>query len=197
MGMGMRMRVGVYGRWCWRWSKSLVEAPGHTDPRMVHIMLHSRVHRVVMLRRAHRRSKARMERFVVQIEMSTGFDHIAHDTSEAQATTGLLLFALGRKLPVPRLNSLLLHRQRPVHVVELVVESAGIAYWFSSLVPSPKCRRSGFAVRAARTRSSCSTLQREASFWLDERPVLSVHLVVKTTSITEVVSSSIPPPQWR
>lgn len=55
-----------------------------------------------------------MEGLVIEIEVSAGLDHVAHDTAEAQAAAGLLLLALRRELPVSRLNALLLHRQRPV-----------------------------------------------------------------------------------
>ena len=66
----------------------------------------------------HGRAEPGMEGLVVEIEVTTGLDHIAHDAAEAQATAGLLLLALRRQLPVPRLNALLLHRQRPVHLQE-------------------------------------------------------------------------------
>lgn len=66
----------------------------------------------------HGRAEARMEGLVVEIEVTTGLDHIAHDAAKSQATAGLLLLALRRQLPVPRLNALLLHRQRPIHLQE-------------------------------------------------------------------------------
>lgn len=45
-------------------------------------------------------------------------------------------------LSLSRLNSLLLHRQRAVDVVELVVEPAGIAHGLALTVPAPQsCRR--------------------------------------------------------
>lgn len=35
----------------------------------------------------------------------------------------------------------------------------------------------------------------QSSFWLDQRPVLSVHLVVKAACIAEVVSCAVPSPE--
>lgn len=55
-----------------------------------------------------------MEGLVVEVEVSTGLHHVAHDATQAQAGATLLLFALRAQLPVSRLYALLLHRQRPV-----------------------------------------------------------------------------------
>lgn len=57
-----------------------------------------------------------MEGLVVEIKVSAGLDHVAHDATEAQAAAGLLLLTFRRELPVSRLDALLLHRQRPVHL---------------------------------------------------------------------------------
>lgn len=52
MGMGVRVRVGV-DRWR-RWGReSLVEPTRHPHPRVIHVVLHRWVHRVMMLRRTH------------------------------------------------------------------------------------------------------------------------------------------------
>lgn len=50
MRMGMRMRVRVDGGRR-RWRKSLMKTSGHADTRVIHVMLHRRMHRVMMLRR--------------------------------------------------------------------------------------------------------------------------------------------------
>lgn len=42
----------------------------------------------------HRRAESGMEGLVVEIKVSTGLDHVTHDTTEAQATAGLLFLAL-------------------------------------------------------------------------------------------------------
>ena len=36
----------------------------------------------------------------------------------------------------------------------------------------------------------------QTSLGLDKRPILSVHFIVKTTGITEIMAISISPPQW-
>ena len=36
----------------------------------------------------------------------------------------------------------------------------------------------------------------QSSLGLDKRPILSVHFIVKTTGITEIMAISISPPQW-
>lgn len=57
MRMGMRMRVRVDGGRR-RWRKSLMKTSGHADTRVIHVMLHRRMHRVMMLRRTHWRSES-------------------------------------------------------------------------------------------------------------------------------------------
>lgn len=93
MGMGMRMRVRVDGGRR-RWRKSLMKTSGHADTRVIHVMLHRRMHRVMMLGRTHRRAESGVEGLVVEIEVSASLDHVAHDTAEAQAAAGLLLLTL-------------------------------------------------------------------------------------------------------
>lgn len=51
MGMGVRVRVGVDG-WRRRGRESLVKAARDAHPRVIHVVLHRWVHRVMMLRRA-------------------------------------------------------------------------------------------------------------------------------------------------
>ena len=36
----------------------------------------------------------------------------------------------------------------------------------------------------------------QSSFRFDKRSILSVHFIVKTTGITEIMTISISPPQW-
>lgn len=194
MRMGMRMRVRVDGGRR-RWRKSLMKTSGHADTRVIHVMLHRRMHRVMMLRRTHRRTESRVEGLVVEIKVSAGLDHVTHDTTEAQAAAGLLLLAFRRELPVSRLDALLFHRQRPVHVVQLVVEPASVADRLAGLVPPPESRGRRLAVGAAGARPSRRTLQRQAAFRLDEGSILTVHLVVKPTGVAEVVPGAVSSPK--
>lgn len=50
MRMGMRMRVRVDGGRR-RWRKSLMKTSGHADTRVIHVMLHRWMHRMMMLGR--------------------------------------------------------------------------------------------------------------------------------------------------
>lgn len=52
------------------------------------------------------------------------------------------------RLPFALLDALLLHRQRSVHVVQLVVQSAGIAHRIALVVATPQGRRVGLTVGA-------------------------------------------------
>jgi hypothetical protein len=57
-------------------------------------------------------------------------------------------------LPLPRLNPLLLHRHRPIDVVQLEVQSARIAHRLTRIVPPPQGRAGRLAVGAHHTRPS-------------------------------------------
>lgn len=59
-----------------------------------------------------------MEGFVVEVEVAAGLDHITHHATKPQTTASLLLLALRRQFPVPRLYALLLHSERPIHLQE-------------------------------------------------------------------------------
>lgn len=60
----------------------------------------------------------------------------------AQLTHRLIHRCLRLRLALPRLNALLLHRERPRDAVQLVVESAGIAHGLALAVAAPQsCRR--------------------------------------------------------
>lgn len=51
----------------------------------------------------------------------------------------LALFGLVGHFPVACLYSLLFHGQRPVHVMEFIVEAAGVAHWVSICIAPPEC----------------------------------------------------------
>jgi hypothetical protein len=40
-------------------------------------------------------------------------------------------------------------------------------------------------------------LSYQPPLWLDERPVLAVHLVVEAARVAQVVAVAVAPPQWR
>lgn len=81
--------------------------------------------------------------------------------------------------------------------MQLVVESASVADRLSRLIPSPKSRSGRLAVGAAGSCPSRRTLQRQASFRLDEGSILAVHLVIEPAGVTEVVAGSVPSPERR
>lgn len=64
----------------------------------------------------HGWSKTGVEGFIIEIEMSAGFDHVAHDTAESQAASGLFLFAFRREFAISRLYAFFLHGQRSVNL---------------------------------------------------------------------------------
>lgn len=100
--------------------------------------------------------------------------------------------ALAGHFTVACLNAFLLHSQRSVHIVKLEIESASVTHGLSAGVASPQCGGAGLAVR---TLSSYSLTDDQSLFGSDERPVLSVHLLVQSAGIAEVVARSITPPQ--
>jgi hypothetical protein len=105
-----------------------------------------------------------------------------------------LLLALGRHLTVTCLDAIFLHCQRAIHIVKFVVESTGVADRVSVMISSPKCRRARPAVRTTGARpSGCRIYQSSLRF--DEGSVCSVHLVIKSTRVTQVVASTISSPQ--
>lgn len=122
----------------------------------------------------------------------------AASNSATQATNyrTLLLLGLGRQLPVPCLYAFFFHRQRPVNVVQFIVETASVANGFAVLVSPPQRRGGRFAIRTARPGSAGSRLQGQTSLGLNQRPVLPVHFIVEATRITQVVSGAVSPPQW-
>lgn len=115
---------------------------------------------------------------------SRSSEKVGHSTS--------FFLAFRRKFSVPRLNPILLHGEGAINIVQLVVESTGVTHGLTIGVPSPECGGCGLAVGTAGTLSPSG---RQSSLRFDERPVLSIHLVVETTGVTEVVTVTITSPQ--
>jgi hypothetical protein len=103
------------------------------------------------------------------------------------------LFGFARHFSISGLDAFLLHSQGSVNIVQLVVQSTGIAHRVPIGVPPPQRGSGGLTVRTGRPCPSCC---RQPSLRLDERPILSVHFMVEPAGIAKVVPSAIPPPQW-
>lgn len=115
---------------------------------------------------------------------ATTTDAAANSAAQATDNRTLLFLRLGRQLSVPCLYSFFFHRQRPVNVVQFVVETASVANGFAVLVSPPQRRGGRFAIRTARPGSTGSRLQGQTSLGLNQRPVLPVHFIVEATRIT-------------
>lgn len=76
--------------------------------------------------------------------------------------------------------------------MEFVVESAGVTDGVPVTVASPQSCGVCATVSATCSRSSGS---RQAPLGFDEGSILSVHLVVQTAGIAQIVAGPIPPPQ--
>lgn len=76
--------------------------------------------------------------------------------------------------------------------MEFVVESASVTDGVSVAVASPQGCGVCATVSATCSRSSGS---RQSPLGFDERSVLSVHFVVQTAGIAQIVAGPIPPPQ--
>ena len=98
-------------------------------------------------------------------------------------------------LSLPRLHAVLLQRDRPRLVVDLLVKPARVANDISGHRSSPQRRCHGVAIGA---RSSFPSARGDPRvFRLHQRSVGSVHLVVETASVAEVVACRVSAPQWR
>lgn len=102
------------------------------------------------------------------------------------------LFGFVGHFTVACLYSLLFHGQRPIHVMQFIVEAAGVAHWVSICITPPECGGGRLTVS---TTGACSSGSRQPAFGFDEWSVLAVHLVVKSTGVAQVVSSAVTSPQ--
>lgn len=114
---------------------------------------------------------------------------------------GILLIAVAAPLglfgfighfPVACLYSLLFHGQRPVHVMQFIVEAAGVAHRVSICIAPPECGGGRLTVS---TTGACSSGSRQSAFGFNERSVLAVHLVVEPAGVAQVVSGAVTSPQ--
>ena len=104
------------------------------------------------------------------------------------------------------------------HIVELVVEAAGVAHRLAVSVPSPECGRAGPTIAAARALALGARLKlvpfyfhcrvltmsrrglfsqgtHQTTLGLHERAIRPVHFIIETTGIAEIVTIAVPPPQ--
>lgn len=76
--------------------------------------------------------------------------------------------------------------------MEFIVESASVADGVSVAVASPQC--CGVCPTVCAT-CSCSSGSRQSPLGFNEGSILSVHFVVQTAGIAQIVAGPIPPPQ--
>lgn len=78
--------------------------------------------------------------------------------------------------------------------MKFVVKTAGVADRISVGISPPQSRRVRVAIGA---RCPCPSRRRQSSFGFDKRPILSVHFVIKSAGVAEVMSRSVSTPQRR
>ena len=98
-------------------------------------------------------------------------------------------------LSLPRLHAVLLQRDRPRLVVDLLVKPARVANDISGNRSSPQRRCHGVAIGARSPFPSARGDPRVLGF--HQRPVCSVHLVVETAGVAEVVARCVSAPERR
>ena len=98
-------------------------------------------------------------------------------------------------LPLPCLHTVLLQRDRPRLVVDLLVKSARVAHNVSGHRSSPqrRCHRVAIGARSA----FLSAGGHPRVFGFHQRPVCPVHLVVEAASVAEVVARCVSAPERR
>jgi hypothetical protein len=106
----------------------------------------------------------------------------------------LLLQTRILRLPLPSLDSILAHRKRAPHTVQLEIQSARIANRFTLIIAPPKGGSSGPTIGTAQTKPSRS---RQPLRRLHQRPIHAVHLMIKTAGVAKVVAGSIAAPKRR
>jgi len=98
-------------------------------------------------------------------------------------------------LSLPRLHAVLLQRDRPRLVVDLLVESARVAHNVSGHRSSPQRRCHRVAIGARCAFPSARGDPRVLGF--HQRPICPVHLVVEAASVAEVVARCVSAPERR
>ena len=84
-----------------------------------------------------------------------------------------------------------------VHAVHLVVQPARVAHNLGPVPDPPPQRGGGGGAVAARRVGSLLQAASLPRVCLDQRPVLSVHLVVEAARVAEVVAGVVPAPERR
>jgi len=97
-------------------------------------------------------------------------------------------------LSLSRLNSVLAHRERPVHSVEFVVETAGIAHRLAIVVSPPEGGSGGSTICAAESHASRGRSE-HAAREVNQRSVHPVHLVVQPAGVAKVMACPITSPK--
>lgn len=103
----------------------------------------------------------------------------------------LLLLGLAAHFAVSGLDSILLHCQGAIHIVQFVVQPAGIAHRVSIGISSPQ--RGGARVTVAALGSS-SLANNQAFLGSNQWAVLSIHFVIKPAGIAQIMATNIPSP---
>lgn len=108
-----------------------------------------------------------------------------------QHGTHLALLVLVGHFTVSCLDTVFLHSKGSVDVVQLEVESTGVTHRLTAGVPSPQCGGAGVTVG---TLCPSPLTDNQSFLWPDQGTVLAIHLVIKPTGVTQVVSCPISTP---
>ena len=110
------------------------------------------------------------------------------------------------------LNIFFLQCDRAIHFVQFVIQATSVANVFSVSISTPECRGVRVAIRTEnaaflhcrlkrRVRMFCVVRRRrrtyETSFRFDQRSILSVHLMIKSTGVAEIIAVAIASPERR
>lgn len=95
-------------------------------------------------------------------------------------------------LSLSSLNAVLLHGVRPVHAVQFEIKAARVANRLARSVSAPQRRHRRLTITA---RSAYSPRSGQSPWLLHQGPIHSVHLVVETARVAQVVASTVSPPE--
>lgn len=111
---------------------------------------------------------------------------------EKSSNTGSFFLRFGGKLAVSCLNIFLFKGSRPRHIMKFVVQSTSVAHRLPVRVSPPQSCGVSATIGTA---GSLTLGGGQPPFWFDKRSVGSIHFIIKTTSIAEVVTISISSPE--